>query len=72
MTGSDRSAGVGCHPICECRRSEVDGGTLLTITESGFEQIPLDRRTKAKEGNDAGWAHQTKLIEKYLVLDEQS
>ncbi|MDL2400190.1 SRPBCC family protein [Rhizobium mayense] len=50
----------------------VDGGTLLTITESGFEQLPLDRRAKAREGNDAGWAHQTKLIEKYLALDEQS
>ncbi|MDL2406698.1 SRPBCC family protein [Rhizobium calliandrae] len=52
--------------------AQVDGGTLLTITESGFEQLPLDRRTAARDGNDAGWAHQTKLIEKYLALDEQS
>lgn len=50
----------------------VEGGTLLTITESGFEQIPLDRRMKAKEGNDAGWAHQTRLIEKYLALEDPS
>jgi uncharacterized protein YndB with AHSA1/START domain len=52
--------------------AEAEGGTLLTITESGFEQIPFDRRAKAIEGNDAGWTHQTKLIEKYLTLDEQS
>jgi hypothetical protein len=45
---------------------------LLTITESGFEQIPLERRAKAMEGNDAGWTHQTKLIEKYLALEERS
>jgi uncharacterized protein YndB with AHSA1/START domain len=52
--------------------AENEGGTLLTITESGFEQIPLDRRAKTIEGNDAGWTHQTRLIEKYLALDEPS
>lgn len=51
--------------------AEAEGDTLLTITDSGFEQIPLDRRAKAIGGNDAGWTHQTKLIEKYLALDEQ-
>jgi uncharacterized protein YndB with AHSA1/START domain len=51
--------------------AEAEGGTLLTITESGFEQIPLERRAKAMEGNDAGWTHQTKLIEKYLALEER-
>src|SRR5580692_11587696 len=52
--------------------AEAEGGVLLTITESGFEQIPLDRRAKARDGNDAGWAHQTRLIEKYLALEEQA
>ncbi|HVY16346.1 MAG TPA: SRPBCC family protein [Rhodopila sp.] len=51
--------------------AEAEGGTLLTITESGFERIPIDRRAKAMESNDAGWAHQSKLIEKYLALEEQ-
>ncbi len=46
--------------------SEVDGGTLLTITESGFEQIPMSRRAQAFKANDGGWTHQTQLIEKYL------
>jgi uncharacterized protein YndB with AHSA1/START domain len=45
---------------------------LLTITESGFDQIPIARRTKALESNDAGWTHQTKLIEKYLTLEDGS
>jgi uncharacterized protein YndB with AHSA1/START domain len=46
---------------------EAPGGTLLTITESGFDQLPLERRAKAFEGNDDGWTHQAKLIEKYLM-----
>jgi uncharacterized protein YndB with AHSA1/START domain len=40
--------------------------TLLTVTESGFDQIPLARRAKAFEMNDGGWSAQMKLIEKYL------
>jgi uncharacterized protein YndB with AHSA1/START domain len=43
-------------------------GTMLTITEAGFDRIPLERRAKAFEGNSAGWAHQLVLIEKYLAL----
>jgi uncharacterized protein YndB with AHSA1/START domain len=44
------------------------GGTMLTISESGFDRIPLERRAKAFAGNEQGWSHQTKLIEKYLAL----
>lgn len=46
---------------------EATGGTLLTILESGFDQIPLARRAKAFAANDGGWTLQTKLIEKYLA-----
>ncbi|MGC4044417.1 MAG: SRPBCC family protein [Armatimonas sp.] len=46
---------------------EVDGGTSLTITECGFDQIPVDRRAKAFASNSEGWAIQTTLIEKYLA-----
>jgi hypothetical protein len=46
---------------------EVPGGTLLTITESGFDQIPLARRASAFTANDGGWTMQMKLIEKYLA-----
>lgn len=47
--------------------SEAEGGTLLTITESGFDQIPIERRAQAFQANDGGWTHQAKLIEKYLA-----
>ena len=46
---------------------EAAGGTLLTITESGFDRIPLERRAQAFTANDQGWAAQTRLIEKYLA-----
>lgn len=45
---------------------EVDGGTHLTLTESGFDNIPVERRFKAFEANDGGWAKQMELIEGYL------
>jgi uncharacterized protein YndB with AHSA1/START domain len=47
---------------------EVEGGTQLTITESGFDRVPLERRAKAFTANEGGWEHQTKLIEKYLAI----
>ena len=35
--------------------TEVAGGTLLTITESGFGELPLARRSQAFAANDGGW-----------------
>ena len=46
--------------------STVEGGVLLTIIESGFDRVPVERRAKVFEMNDGGWAAQTSLIEKYL------
>lgn len=43
-------------------------GILLTITESGFDQVPIERRAQAFAANEGGWEHQTKLIAKYLTL----
>jgi hypothetical protein len=51
--------------------AKADDGILLTITESGFEQIPAARRRQAFEATEGGWAHQAKLIEKYLALQRQ-
>ncbi|WP_309889927.1 SRPBCC family protein [Archangium sp.] len=51
--------------------TEVQGGTQLTISESGFDRIPLERRAKAFAANEGGWAHQLKLVEKYLLLQER-
>lgn len=52
--------------LVEFELREVAGATELTITESGFARIPLERRAKAFTANEGGWAHQASLIEKYV------
>ncbi len=39
---------------------EVPDGVMLTITESGFDRIPLARRAKAFTANEKGWGLQAK------------
>jgi uncharacterized protein YndB with AHSA1/START domain len=46
---------------------EVPEGTSLTITESGFDSIPVARRAQAFKSNEGGWTHQLQLIEKYVT-----
>ena len=45
---------------------KVSEGVELTISESGFDRIPLARRAEAFKANAGGWEHQTQLIKKYL------
>ena len=46
---------------------EQPQGILLTVTESGFDQIPLSRRAEAFNANQQGWAVMIKVVEEYLV-----
>ncbi|HSJ76677.1 MAG TPA: SRPBCC family protein [Gemmatimonadales bacterium] len=46
---------------------DVAEGTRLTVTESGFDQIPVARRSKAYRENDAGWTGQLENITRYLA-----
>lgn len=41
-------------------------GTLLTVTESGFDQIPEARRARAFEMNTGGWAAQLDNIARHV------
>jgi uncharacterized protein YndB with AHSA1/START domain len=41
-------------------------GVMLTVTESGFDQIPLARRAKAFTANEQGWGMMVKVFEEYL------
>jgi len=50
------------------RLEPAEGGTLLTIEESGFDAIPIERRAAAFEANAEGWRMMTGLIEKHLLL----
>jgi uncharacterized protein YndB with AHSA1/START domain len=50
---------------------DVAGGVMLTVTESGFDRIPLERRGRAFAANEGGWALQVILIAKYLAAADQ-
>jgi uncharacterized protein YndB with AHSA1/START domain len=53
--------------LVEFKLEEIDGGTALTIVESGFDRIPLARRAEAFRMNDKGWAGMVKKIEQYVA-----
>lgn len=53
--------------LIEFTLEERAGETLLTVTESGFDRIPLERRAKAFTANEAGWGMVITLVEKYLA-----
>jgi uncharacterized protein YndB with AHSA1/START domain len=46
---------------------EIPEGTRLTVTETGFDRIPVSRRSKAFRENDQGWTGQLENIRKYLA-----
>jgi uncharacterized protein YndB with AHSA1/START domain len=52
--------------LVEFRLKETSGGTLLTVSESGFDRIPPERREEAFRMNDGGWAEQTQNIKRHV------
>jgi uncharacterized protein YndB with AHSA1/START domain len=47
--------------------AEVDGGVLLTVVESGLDNIPLARRATVLRLNRSGWEEQMRNIEKHVA-----
>ena len=52
--------------LVEFRLEKIPTGTLLLLTESGFDKIASDRRLEAFRRNDGGWTEQMKNIERYV------
>ncbi len=52
--------------LVEFRLEEVGGVFRLTVTESGFDALPPERRDEAFRMNDGGWAEQMKNIEAHV------
>lgn len=46
---------------------EADAGTSVTIIESGFDQLPLDRRAEAFRMNSGGWDGQSRNLTAYVA-----
>lgn len=47
--------------------ADAEGGTLLSVVESGFDAIPPHRRLDAYRMNTSGWEQQMKNIEKHVA-----
>jgi uncharacterized protein YndB with AHSA1/START domain len=52
--------------LVEFRLEDTEGGTALTIVESGFDRLPLARRDEAYRMDEQGWAGQIKNIERHV------
>jgi uncharacterized protein YndB with AHSA1/START domain len=53
--------------LVEFRLEEGPRGTLLTLTESGFENLPATRREKAFQSHEGGWTEQMHNIERHIT-----
>jgi uncharacterized protein YndB with AHSA1/START domain len=53
--------------LVEFRLENTAGGTLLVVTESGFDKIPSGRRDEALRKNEGGWTAQMKNVESYVA-----
>jgi uncharacterized protein YndB with AHSA1/START domain len=58
--------------LVEFRLEKTASGTLLVLTESGFDQLPGDRRLEAFRRNEGGWTKQMENVENYLSQDRVS
>jgi len=52
--------------LVEFRLEPKDKGTVLYLTESGFDALPEDRRFEAFRMNEDGWTEQMTNIENHL------
>ena len=52
--------------LVEFRLEPKDGGTVLFLTESGFDAIPKERQFEAFRMNDGGWSEQMTNIERHV------
>jgi uncharacterized protein YndB with AHSA1/START domain len=53
--------------LVEFSLEKTASGTLLVLTESGFDKLPSDRRLEAFRRNDGGWIQQMKNIEAHVA-----
>jgi uncharacterized protein YndB with AHSA1/START domain len=52
--------------LVEFRLDETPEGTRIQVSESGFDQIPLERRSEAFRMNAGGWEAQMQNVAQYV------
>jgi uncharacterized protein YndB with AHSA1/START domain len=55
--------------LVEFRLEKTATGTLLLLTESGFDRVPANRRAEAFRRNEGGWTEQMKNIADYVAKE---
>jgi len=65
-TDPDKDYSAEPTTLVEFRLEEVADGTLLTVVESGFDQLPPERRAVAFRSNSGGWAQQMENIKRHV------
>ncbi len=63
----DKDYSKEASTLVEFRLEKTAAGTLLVLTESGFDKLPSNRRDEALRNNDGGWTAQMKNIENYVT-----
>jgi uncharacterized protein YndB with AHSA1/START domain len=58
--------------LVEFRLEKTPTGTLLHVSESGFDKIPSARRDEAFRKNEGGWEQQIKNIARYVGENAQA
>jgi uncharacterized protein YndB with AHSA1/START domain len=53
--------------LVEFRLEDAEGGTRLSIVESGFDAVPAGRRDEAFRMNDGGWTQQAKNLATHVA-----
>lgn len=51
--------------------ADEHGGTRVTVSESGFEALPEDRRAAQYEENARGWEYQLSELSRYIAEHHQ-
>jgi uncharacterized protein YndB with AHSA1/START domain len=62
----DKDYSSEASTLVEFKLEEAANGTLLLLTESGFDKIPGERRFEAFRMNEGGWEEQMKNIERHV------
>ena len=52
--------------LVELRLDDAGGGTRITVIESGFDALPIERRAEALRMNTHGWAAQLDHVAKHV------
>jgi uncharacterized protein YndB with AHSA1/START domain len=65
---SDPAVDYSAEPttLVEFTLEDAEGGTAVTIVESGFDRIPLARRAEAFRVHDQGWSEEMENLVRHV------